>query len=201
MAKIGNNNGGDGGIGGDGNRENQPRDEVETLRPQIDDRTVEETTMCIGAESLSSGGDHEGGLQEGGDDVDRRAPMEEGRMPVGLETEGPRVQHLDSRSAVEGVVITGRGSGGGPSSGSGGDIWTGLPLRDPAKGKGPIVVEEASGEVPMEPVEFRPAAESLGHRPITRGDFAKFVDEEVLACLLQENPVVVAAVLVAREKR
>ncbi|XP_058224951.1 protein MAINTENANCE OF MERISTEMS-like [Rhododendron vialii] len=53
----------------------------------------------------------------------------------------------------------------------------------------------------MEEVEFRPAAGSSAHIPITRGDFAEFVSEEELGRLLRENPGVVAAVLAAREDR
>lgn len=60
---------------------------------------------------------------------------------------------------------------------------------------------EMSREVLPEQVEFRPVVGSSGHRPITRGDFAEFVGEEVLARLLRDNPVVVEAVLIAREER
>lgn len=69
------------------------------------------------------------------------------------------------------------------------------------RGKGLVTEVETSGGVPPEQVEFRPAAESLGHRPITWGDFAEFVDEVVLDRLLRDNPAVVAAVLATREDR
>lgn len=123
---------------------------------------------------------------------------------AGSEAKGPRVQRLDSRDAVVGIVITGENHGSTSGSGSGGgdsDVWTESPPKDLAKGKGPVVAEEASREVPMEQVEFTPAAGSSGHRPVTRGNFTEFVDEEVLACLLRENPTVVEAVLTAREER
>lgn len=91
-------------------------------------------------------------------------------MPVGSEVRGPQVRRLDSRDTVEGIVITGENLDGASRSGSGGgDVWTESPPRDPAKGKGPVVMEETSGEVSVEQAEFRPTAGSLGHRPITRG--------------------------------
>lgn len=95
-------------------------------------------------------------------------------------------------------MITGEDRGGASGSGSGGgdgDVRTESPPRDSAKGKGPAVAEETSGEVPMEPVEFIPAAGYSGHMPITRGNFAEFVDEGVLERLLRENPAVAAAIL------
>lgn len=53
-------------------------------------------------------------------------------------------------------MITRGGFGvGGSGSGDGdGDVWVESPLRDPAKGKDPVVVEEALGEVPVEQAEF-----------------------------------------------
>lgn len=65
-------------------------------------------------------------------------------------------------------MITGGGFWGGPSSGSGsggGEVQPESPPRDPAKGKDTVVAEEASGEVLVGPVEFRPAAESSGIGP------------------------------------
>lgn len=69
-------------------------------------------------------------------------------------------------------MITGGGFGSACSSGSGGDVRNEPQPKDPARGKGLVVKEETAGEVPVERVEFRPIAESSGHRPITRGDFA-----------------------------
>lgn len=117
---------------------------------------------------------------------------------------GPQVQRLDSRSTVEGVVITGGGLGSTFSSGGGdgGDDVCDDPLPwNPARGKGILVQEERPTEVAVEQVEFWPTAESSRHEPITRGDFVEFVDEEVLTRLLRDNPVVVEAVLTAREER
>lgn len=193
MAEIGSGNSSDGG----GNGENRPRVEVKTQVPQIDDRTLGKTTVSIGVEGLSIDGGGEGRSVEVGADGDRRTPVEEGHTPMGSKVRGSRLRHLDSRSAV---VIIGRGLsgvGGSGSSSGGGDIRAESPPRDPAKGKGAVVAKEASRATSVELVEFRPAARSSGHGPITRGDFAEYVGEEVLARLLQENPIVVAAILVA----
>lgn len=68
-------------------------------------------------------------------------------MPVGSEVRGPQVRRLDSRDTVEGIVITGENLDGASRSGSGGgdgDVWTESPPRDPAKGKGSVVMEETS---------------------------------------------------------
>lgn len=118
------------------------------------------------------------------------------------ESSGPRVRWLDSRSALEGVVITGGGLSSASGSGSGGgDVRADLLPRNPARGKGVLVKEERPIEVPIEQVEFRPAAGSSGHKPITRGNFAESIDEVVLDQLLRDNPAVVAAVVAAREDR
>lgn len=101
-------------------------------------------------------------------------------------------------------MITSRGLGGagGSSSDRGkGGYRSESPPRDPTTGKGPVVVEGTSREMPMERPEFIPATGSSGQMSITRGDFAEYVGEKVLARLLEKNPAVVAAVLTAREER
>lgn len=50
MAETDSGHGGDDGVGGDGNGDNRPRDEVETQRPQIEDQIADETTVSTGAE-------------------------------------------------------------------------------------------------------------------------------------------------------
>ncbi|KAI8542879.1 hypothetical protein RHMOL_Rhmol08G0174300 [Rhododendron molle] len=103
------------------------------------------------------------------------------------------------------MVITSGGFGGGSGSGNGsgsGDVARdGPPLRDSMRGKGLATETETSREVLPEQVEFRPVVGSLGHRPITRGDFAEFVGKEVLACLLQDILAVVEAILTAQKER
>ncbi|KAI8555359.1 hypothetical protein RHMOL_Rhmol05G0168700 [Rhododendron molle] len=70
-------------------------------------------------------------------------------------------------------------------------------MRDSARGKGVVVEEEVPIEVRMGPVEFNPAEGFLRHEPVSKGDFAEFVDDAMLAQLLRENLAVVAA----REER
>ncbi|XP_058192275.1 uncharacterized protein LOC131309695 [Rhododendron vialii] len=202
---------GGGGNGGDRGGEDEVRPRGEPESPQIDDQTLGEAPSAIGAEvsrGLSGGDGHAAGVG-GGDGW--RTPGAEGRTPGVPGSVGPRVERLDPRSGVEGVVITGLGSVGASSTGGGGSGEVGddggdggrpgTPPRDPARGKAPAVEEGASGEVPMEEVAFRPAVGSSAHVPITRGDFAEFVSEEELGRLLRENPGVVAAVSATREER
>ncbi|KAI8572277.1 hypothetical protein RHMOL_Rhmol01G0185700 [Rhododendron molle] len=59
----------------------------------------------------------------------------------------------------------------------------------------------ARGKVPVEQPEFIPVVGSSGQEPISKSDFAKYVSDNVLAWLLEENPTVVATVLAAREER
>lgn len=79
-----------------------------------------------------------------------------------------------------------RTSAGSSSSGDGGggDDRPGTPPRDSARGKDPVVVEEASDDMPVGVAEFRPIEGSSAHVPITRRDFAEFVTEEELGRLL-----------------
>ncbi|XP_058180112.1 uncharacterized protein LOC131298653 [Rhododendron vialii] len=207
MAESGGGNGGNGSDRG-GDDEVRPRGEPEIMGVRIDDPSTVEASSAIGVAvtNESGGGDGHARAAVGGDEG--RTPGEVGRTPGSVGTGGPRVRRLDPRSGVEGLVITGLGSPGAGGSGSGsgsgsgnGGGQPGTPPRDPARGKGPVVKEGVSGEVPMEEVEFMPAVGSSAHVLITRGDFAEFVSEEELGRLLRENPRVVAAVLAAREDR
>lgn len=103
---------------------------------------------------------------------------------------------------VESSEIIGGSSGGAGGSGIGGDD-IGLsrsPPRDSARGKGVVVETEETTEVPIERVEFQPAVGSSGQHPISK-NFVEFVDDAMLARLLQDNPAVVAVVVAAREER
>lgn len=75
---------------------------------------------------------------------------------------------------------------GGSFGGAGGDDigLRGSPPRDSAKGKGAVVEEEMLVEVQTGPVEFQPAVGSSRHEPVSKGDFAKFADDAMLAQLL-----------------
>ncbi|XP_058181267.1 glycine-rich protein DOT1-like [Rhododendron vialii] len=196
--------GGGGGNGGDRGGGDEVRQRGEPESPQIDDQTLGEAPSAISAEASGglSGGDGHAAEVGGGDEG--HTPGGIRRTPGSVVMVGPLVRRLDPSSGVEGVVITSLGSAGAGGSGSGsgddGDRPE-TPVRDPARGKGPVVEEGASGEVPVGEVEFRSAVGSSAHVPITQGDFAEFVSEEELGRLLRENPGVVAAVLAAREDR
>ncbi|XP_058192021.1 formin-like protein 7 [Rhododendron vialii] len=147
------------------------------------------------AESGEGGGN--GGAGEGRSHT--RAEIEAPRPRIDDQTSvGPSSSiGADSAGGDDGggghAVEVGGGDGrraGGSSSHGGGDDGgrPETPVRDPARGKGPVVEEGAFGEVPMGEVEFRPAAGSSVHVPITRGDFAEFVSKEELGRLLRENP-------------
>lgn len=88
---------------------------------------------------------------------------------------------------VESSEIIGGSSGGAGGSGIGGDDigLSGSPPRDSARGKGVVVETEETTEVPIERVEFQPAVGSSGQHPISKGDFAEFVDDAMLARLLR----------------
>ncbi|XP_058181247.1 uncharacterized protein LOC131299685 [Rhododendron vialii] len=195
---------GGGGNGNAGEEENQPRGGIETPGSPIDDQTAPEASWITDAEVPSGGSGDGGHAAEGGDGDGRRKPGAVGRTPAVAEPGGPRVRRLNSRSGVEGLVITGLGPAGADDSGSGSggdDGRSETPPRNPARGKDPMVEEGISGELPVEEVEFRPTVGPSVHVPITRGDFAEFVTEEELGRLLRENLGVVAAVIAAREDR
>ncbi|KAI8538462.1 hypothetical protein RHMOL_Rhmol09G0105900 [Rhododendron molle] len=98
--------------------------------------------------------------------------------------------------------VYGGGAGGddtGPSQ---------TPLRDSAKGKGAIIEEEETTAEPVTyqeaDVMFRPAvivATSSSHMPITKYDVVEHLPDEMLAKLLEDNPVIGELVLKAKEDR
>ncbi|XP_058181139.1 uncharacterized protein LOC131299571 [Rhododendron vialii] len=196
-------NNGNGGEGGDGGRGDEVRSKsgAEALGVRINDQSTAKASSSIGAEVTGGGSGDGGHAVEVSGDGERHTPREVGHTPVGSDTEGPRVQRLDFRRGVEGLVVIGGGLSEAGGSGGDGGGRSGTPPRDPTRGKDPVVVEESSGEVPVEVGEFRPVVGSSVHVPITYRDFAKFVTEEKLGRLLRENPVVVAAVISAREER
>lgn len=118
---------------------------------------------------IASGGDGEKDWQqEAIDEGNRHAPVEEKCTLATDEAVGAVVQPLDPSTTVEGVVISGGSFNGARSSGAGGGGAgpSGSPLRDSAKGKGVVETGE-SKEALTGPVEFRPAAGSSGHEPIS----------------------------------
>lgn len=199
MAEPSSSGGGNSG-GGD---EVRPSHEIEVPGTSIDDQTVGGGSSSTGARVSSSDSGNGGHVMETGDSGHRRAPMEAGRTPVDLGSVGPRVDRLDYRSSIEGLVVTGGGLGGvgGSSSSGGGGNQSRQPPRDPASGKDPMVEDEPQRKAHVERVEFVPPVRSSGHKPIMSSDLAEFVGEAALARLMEESPTVVAAVLAAREER
>lgn len=175
------------------------------MEPEPVEQTAAGAVEDIGAVAAgSSDGDGDGDReQEVEDGADRRASVEIPRAPVTPGALGPFVEPLDPSMVEESPGNIGESSkgAGGCGASRGGVGPNGSPPRDSAKGKGPVVKGEESAEIPIGPVEFRPAAGSSGHRPITKDDFAKFVDDATLDRLLQDNLAVVAAVVAAREER
>lgn len=117
--------------------------------------------------------------------------MEGPHTPVTSGAVGPVVEASDPSTAVEGSVIIGGSSEGAGGNGVGSDVGPsiGPPPRDSTKGKHSVVEKEEPTEIPTERVEFQLEVGSLGHRPISRNDFAEFVNKAVLDRLLRDNPV------------
>lgn len=184
---------GSNGNGGDNNGVGKLKDAGATMGSRIDDQTTEKASSTTG---VHGSGNEQGCGTEVGVDSDWR-------VPVGSEAMGPQIPPLDPSLAVEGTVITGRGFGGGSGSDSGGrDVTRDRPPpRDSDRGNGLATEADTSGEVPSEQVEFRQVADSSGHRPITRGDFAEFFNEAVLDRLLRDNLAIVEAVLTTLKER
>ncbi|XP_058223159.1 uncharacterized protein LOC131332865 [Rhododendron vialii] len=184
---------GSGSVGHDGDRgggdEARSRDEAEIMGARINDPSTAEASSAVGAAVTGETGGGDGhALEVVGGDGEGHTPGGIRRTPGSVVIVGPRVRRLDPSSGVEGLVITGLASVGTGGSGNGSGDDGGrpeTPVRDPARGKGPVVEEGVSGEVPMEGVEFRPAVGSSVHVPITRGDFAESVSEEELGRLLR----------------
>lgn len=88
------------------------------------------------------------------------------------------MRQLDSRSSVEALVVTRGGlvgAGNSGSSGSGCDAQSGLPSRDPTRGKDHMVVEETPREALVEPAKFVPSVGTSRHDPISKSDLVEFV--------------------------
>ncbi|KAI8554995.1 hypothetical protein RHMOL_Rhmol05G0139400 [Rhododendron molle] len=120
---------------------------------------------------------------------------------------GPVVEPIGLSTVVGGSTIASGNSGGAGGSGASGsgDGPSGSPSRDSTRGKSIVVEGEVPVEVPIkiraEDVMFRPAVGSSSHRPVTKQDVAKYLSDEGLTRLLEENPDVRIAILIAREER
>lgn len=198
-SNSGNNENSGGGNGGE-----RPRVGGETSRPPIVHQTIERATTSHGAEGLRTDGGNDGHAQVVIEEVDWRTPVQVERTLVGFLTRGPQVRLLDSRSGVEGLVVTGVGSVRAGSSGSGGGVSVVRPeslRRDLTKGKDPVAVEETPIEALIEPAEFIPPAGTSRSDPISKSDLAEFVGKDALARLMEESHAVVAIVIATREER
>ncbi|KAI8559793.1 hypothetical protein RHMOL_Rhmol04G0202200 [Rhododendron molle] len=123
---------------------------------------------------------------------------------------GPRVEPSDPGTVAEGSpTVEGSLADVEGSEAVGDDPRPNMsPLRDLARGKGIVAEEEETREVPVEyreeDVAFRPAATaatSSSHVPITKYDVAEHLPGEMLAKLLEENPLIGEMVSKAKEER
>jgi hypothetical protein len=120
----------------------------------------------------------------------------------------PAVAAEGLQPGAEGAVPSGSDVAGGEANGSDGlaerEGPSVSPPRDPARGKG-IARAEETPEVPViireEDILFRPAATSSSHIPITTHDVAEHLPDEMLAKLLEDNPLIGEIVLKAKEDR
>ncbi|KAI8535815.1 hypothetical protein RHMOL_Rhmol10G0203600 [Rhododendron molle] len=142
-----------------------------------------------------------GNGSSGGEVIDRP----EGRgEPMVAKTED---QTQDRAVAGSGAAIASGGNGGEGQQHEG-IMAEGTPPRDSARGKGIVAEEEETTDVPVEyreeDVAFQPAvtaATSSSHVPITKYDIAEHLRDEMLAKLLEDNPMIGEMVLKAKEER
>ncbi|KAI8554999.1 hypothetical protein RHMOL_Rhmol05G0139800 [Rhododendron molle] len=147
-------------------------------------------TEAIGVEGAVVAGHNEG---DGGREQEEARAVE------------PSVEPVGSGTAAEGSPTVGGSSGDVGGSGAVGDDLgpIGSPPRDPARGKGVVVAEEETTEIPYreEDVLFQPTTTSSSHIPITKYDVAKHLPDEASAKLLEDNPMIGEIVLKAKEER
>ncbi|KAI8560142.1 hypothetical protein RHMOL_Rhmol04G0232900 [Rhododendron molle] len=199
-----------GGNGGSDDVIDWPGDVGGPMAVEVDNQQRAKTTGVEGAtvgHGSDGGGDRE--QEIGGGDV-CRATEEEPRATMGANRVGPGIEPEGSGTMAEGSPVLDGSSGGIEGSGAVGDD-TGpkqTPPRDSAKGKGVVVGEEETTEVPMtywgEDIVCRPAetaATSSSHVPITKYDVAEHLPDEMLAKLLEEIPMIREMVLKAKEDR
>jgi hypothetical protein len=163
----------------------------------IEPSQMEEDPTAVGSSSGKTGESEQGG----GDDTNPRAIEEEPRATVLGSPVGPAVAAEGPQPVEEGAVASGSGGGDGPIER---EEPSALPPRDPVRGKGIVGAEETT-EVPVAIREadilFRPAATSSSHIPITTHDVAEHLPDEMLAKLLEDNPLIGEIVLKAKEDR
>ncbi|KAI8524671.1 hypothetical protein RHMOL_Rhmol13G0166100 [Rhododendron molle] len=204
--------GGNGGTGEVLNRpKGQTKDRGEPMAVEPEDQTAAEPVGVDGAVVQGGGDGEQSGEQEGAGGEETRSVEAEPCAMDRTGAVGPRIDPTGPLSMVEGLPeIGGSGDVDGSSSASGGDTGpSGSPPRDSAKGKGIVVEEEqtakdATVEIREENIAFRPpvtAATSSRHVAITLDDVAEHTPDEILAKLLEDNPIIGEYVLKAKEDR
>ncbi|KAI8534856.1 hypothetical protein RHMOL_Rhmol10G0129100 [Rhododendron molle] len=203
--------------GGGGEVVDRPEDRGGPMGVEIVDQGPAEAVGDIGAE-VGEGGDGIQGCEEeaAGGEVSRAVEAEPRAMDQAVVVE-PSSEPVDSGMVAEGPPVVEGSSGGiSGSTGTRGDNSGSFesPPRDPAKGKGVITEEEqaekeqateaATVEIREVNIAFRPpvtAATSSRHVPITLDDVAEHTPNEILAKLLEDNPIIGEYVLKANRAR
>ncbi|KAI8550660.1 hypothetical protein RHMOL_Rhmol06G0124700 [Rhododendron molle] len=182
------------------------------------DHTAAKPIGIEGAEITDDDDGSGGQQQEASSGEDHRATEAEPRVTVVVGAVGPSSEPVHSSMAVENQTAVGGSSdnvGGSGTVGDDDDIGpSGSPPRDPAKGKGIAPEEEqaekeqttkaATVEIREENIAFKPpvtAATSSRHVSITLEDVAEHATDEILAKLLEDNPVIGEYVWKAKEDR
>ncbi|KAI8560438.1 hypothetical protein RHMOL_Rhmol04G0255200 [Rhododendron molle] len=163
---------------------------------------------------VASGGDGGSGQQQEVGDAEKDRATEENLCTTVLAgAVGSIVESGGSGTVAEGLSIVGGSSDGGGSSGAVGDVPgpNGSPPRDPARGKSIVIAEEEEEptEVPVveyreQDVAFRPTASAVTssrHIPVTKQDIVEHLPDDMLAKLLEENPLIGEMVLKAKEEQ
>ncbi|KAI8572071.1 hypothetical protein RHMOL_Rhmol01G0170200 [Rhododendron molle] len=199
---------------GDGSGEGEVVDRVEDRGGPMGTETGDQTASegAAGVSAVVAGGGDGGASQqqEVSDEENTRATEENPHATVLSATLGPIFEAEGSGTVARGPLMAGGSSGGSGSGGAVGDDPgpNGSPPRDPARGKGTVIVEEEPTEILVEyreqDIAFRPAASaatSSRHVPVTKQDIAEHLPDDRLARLLEENPDVGEMVLRAKEER
>ncbi|KAI8572473.1 hypothetical protein RHMOL_Rhmol01G0201700 [Rhododendron molle] len=200
---------------GDGDVVDQTENRGPPMAVEPEDQMAAEPVGVVGAVERGGSDGRQSGEQEVAGGEEAHAVEAEPRALDQVGAVGPRANPEGPSSMVEGLPVVGGSDEVADSGGAGGDDIgpSGSPPRDPAKGKGVATEEElvkkeqtteaATVEI-RENIAFRPpvtAAISSRHVPITLDDVAEHAPDEILAKLLEDNPVIGEYVLKAKEDR
>ncbi|KAI8559788.1 hypothetical protein RHMOL_Rhmol04G0201700 [Rhododendron molle] len=193
--------------GSEGEVVDRPEDRGGPMETQTGDQTATEGAVGTSAVVADGGNGDEGQQQEVGGRENRRATEAKPRATEEAGAVGSSAELVGSGTVAEGSPIVGGSSVSAEGSSAMGDDpglnWS--PPRNPTRGKGAAIEEEETTEVPTpyraDDVLFRPAATSSSHVPITKYDVAEHLPDEMLAKLLEDNPLIREIVLKAKEER